>query len=88
MRAAGKAGVLRTRERYAAAVPDPGRNITVRIVRPGQAEPKDFDWQQMSVEQRIAAVWELTKTLLRLEPQRPGALRLQRSVVHIQRRWR
>jgi len=36
-------------------------NTTLRVVRPGQAMPPDDDWQSFSVEERIAAVWELTK---------------------------
>lgn len=61
------------------------RKMTGRVIRPGQPEPPDLDWQTMSIEQRIEAVWELTKLSYAWNHDDPGALRLQRSVVHVQR---
>ncbi len=61
------------------------RRMTSRIVRPGQDEPADLDWQGMSIEERMQAVWELTKLCYAWTDDDPSALRLQRSVVHIQR---
>jgi hypothetical protein len=68
----------------------PRREITSRIIRPGEEEPPDLDWQTMSMGERIGAVWELTKLCYAWTRSDPSALdvsalRLQRSVVHIQR---
>ena len=61
------------------------RRVTSRIIRPGEPEPPDLDWRTMTIEQRIAAVWELTKLSYAWNHDDPGAIRLQRSVVHVQR---
>jgi hypothetical protein len=58
--------------------------ITVRIVRRGeQAPPREHDWAGTTIEQRIEAVWELTR--LCLAWQGDDEPRLDRSVVRIRR---
>lgn len=37
------------------------RPIHSRIVRPGEPMPPDDDWSERSMDERIEAVWELTK---------------------------
>jgi hypothetical protein len=59
--------------------------VTSRVVRPGQAIPQDREWLDRTVDERIAGVWELTKLC---HAWNPGELRLQRSVVRTQRRFR
>ena len=60
-------------------------SITSRVVRPGQPVPADRDWLDSTVEERIAAVWELTKLCYAWNQDGPGEPRLQRSISHIQR---
>ena len=59
--------------------------IVTRIIRPGTPEPADTDWMDMSPEERIAAVWELTRMCLAWNRDDHGELRLQRSVSRVQR---
>ena len=63
-------------------------NITSRIVRPGQDEPLDDDWLSRSPEERIEGVWELTKLCHAWRGENPDELRLQRTVISIQRDFR
>jgi hypothetical protein len=42
----------------------PTEKITVRVIRQGQAEPFDDAWAGASPEERIEAVWTLTKLCL------------------------
>ena len=60
-------------------------NVTSRVIRPGQSPPPDDGWQRASVEERIAAVWELTKLCWAWRDESGDEHRLQRSVVRIQR---
>ena len=61
------------------------KNATARIIRPGETEPRDDEWSRYSTGERLAAVWELTKSCYAWTQEEAGELRLQRSVVHIQR---
>lgn len=63
----------------------PERAVTMRVIRPGQAEPPDEEWRSMSVAERLAMVWTLTELCLDWNRVDDRALRLQRSVVHVQR---
>jgi len=56
--------------------------VTSRVIRPGEPEPADTDWMALTPEQRIDAVWTLTKAWNAEGDDDP---RLQRSVVHIKR---
>jgi hypothetical protein len=40
------------------------KEMTVRIIRDGTPEPPDNDWASASPEERIEAVWTLTKLCL------------------------
>lgn len=62
-----------------------GRVITVRGHR-GQDPGEEADeWAGATLEERMNAVWELTKLCLLWNTEDPDAYRLQRSIVHIQR---
>lgn len=61
--------------------------VTSRVIRPGEPEPADMDsdWMAMTPEQRIDAVWTLTKACMAWNTEGDDEPRLQRSVVHIKR---
>ena len=61
---------------------------TSRVIREGQAEPVDDLSIESSVEERIEAVWNLTKLCLAWRDQLAGEPRLQRTVTHLQRSQR
>ena len=63
------------------------RIITSRVIRNGD-EPRDRDWLEASPSERMAAVWWLTEQCLAWKHHGDNEPRLQRSVVHIQRKWR
>lgn len=58
------------------------RNLTTRVFRAGQAPPPRADWEGTTAEERINAVWELTRLCLAWSGS--GEPRLQRSVCRIQ----
>ena len=64
------------------------KGITVRTIRNGEVEPRDEDWKNSTPEQRIEAVWILTKLCLGWNNQTPDDLRLQRTVTNLQRSGR
>lgn len=64
------------------------KEVTLRVLRPGEPEPPDTDWLAMTMEERIDAVWELTRLCMQWNAGEEGEPRLQRSVVRIQRRGR
>src|SRR5215204_5157752 len=64
------------------------RNVTSRVVRPGEAVPLDDEWLGYTVEQRINVVWELTKQCYAWNQDDSVELGLQRSVSHVQRTQR
>lgn len=63
------------------------RGVTLRVIRPGEAVPREEAWPG-SPEERLDAVWTLTKICLAWTLKNPGELRLQRSVVKVLRRTR
>jgi hypothetical protein len=63
------------------------RGMTVRIIRNG-VEPGDDGWMDFSPEDRIEAVWTLTKLCLAWNNHQTDEPRLQRTVTRIQRRKR
>jgi len=61
----------------------PTRNLTTRIFRRGEVPPLSADWEGTTAEERIDAVWELTRLCLAWSES--GEPRLQRSVCRVQR---
>jgi hypothetical protein len=49
-------------------------------------EPEANDWLATTPEQRLAAVWELTRTAYAFKGEDPGDARLRRDVVRVVRR--
>ena len=66
----------------------PREKMTVRVIREGQAEPPDNSWLDSSSEERIEAVWTLTKLCLAWKEHLAGEPRLQRTVTRLQRAQR
>lgn len=60
-------------------------NVTTRLIRSGQSAGTDDEWLHCSVEERLEAVWLLTKLCMAWTMGDEGEPRLQRSVVRIQR---
>lgn len=63
------------------------QGMTVRIIRNG-VEPEDDSWKDSTPEDRIEAVWTLTKLCLAWNNHNIDEPRLQRTVTRIQRRER
>jgi len=59
--------------------------IPVRVIRDGLPEPPDNDWVMASPEERIEAVWTLTKLCLAWNNPSEIEPRLQRTVTRLQR---
>ena len=59
--------------------------MTGRVIRSGQAEPLDNEWIDCSTEERIEAVWTLTKLCLSWNELLADDLRLQRTITRVQR---
>ena len=59
--------------------------IEVRVIRDGRAEAEDDDWIGSSPEERIEAVWTLTKLCLNWNNQLADEPRLHRTITHVQR---
>jgi len=59
--------------------------MTVRVIRDGQPEPQDNDWIRCTPEERIEAVWTLTKLCLAWNEDSTSEPRLQRTVTRLQR---
>ena len=62
--------------------------ITTRIIRNGSPEPRDEDWTKMSPEERIEAVWTLTRLCFGWNQPSSIEPRLQRNIIHIKRAQR
>jgi hypothetical protein len=65
-----------------------GRFIMTRLATIEEQGDRSFDiefWQQLSSEQRAAAVWELAVTAWQMKGKNPNELRLQRSVETLRR---
>ena len=63
----------------------PRKNITSRIIRPGNPMPENDYWDKFTPEERMNAVWELTLLCLAWQPNQVDEPRLQRSISRIQR---
>ncbi len=63
----------------------PNKEISVKIIRDGQAEPFDKAWENSSPEERIEGVWTLTKLCLAWNNHLTDEPRLQRNITRIQR---
>jgi hypothetical protein len=63
------------------------RQVTTRVIRPGESPPEERDWLEATPEERIEAVWTLTKACLGWEGQEADEPRLERSVSRVQRSW-
>jgi hypothetical protein len=61
------------------------RVVTVRAVRGKDPGASANDWASATPEQRMSAVWELTRLCLLWNSKVRDAPRLQRSVVRVQR---
>lgn len=61
------------------------RQVTGRTYRGGQQPSDDTDWLGTTVEQRMDAVWELTRQCLAWGMNAVDEPRLQRSVTRVQR---
>ena len=61
------------------------KQITVRIIRDGAPEPPDDDWSKATPEERIEAVWTLTKLCMAWNNASTDVPRLQRTITRIQR---
>lgn len=59
--------------------------ITSRVIRNGLPEPPDNDWSMATPEERIEAVWTLTKLCLAWNSLSPSEPRLQRTITRVQR---
>jgi hypothetical protein len=59
--------------------------IKVTVIRDGAPEPPDDDWSMASPEERIEAVWTLTKLCMAWNNPSTDVPRLQRTVTHLQR---
>lgn len=68
--------------------PVPRRNITTRAIRKGDPIPEDRDWEKMSIEDRINAVWDLTLLCLAWNGNAESEPEFQRSVSRVIRRQR
>lgn len=62
--------------------------MSVRVIRNGQLEPLDDDWPGTSAEERIEAVWTLTRLCLGWNDESSSEPRLQRTVTRLQRKQR
>jgi hypothetical protein len=64
------------------------RDITTRIIRPGEPVSPDVDWLSRTAEERVAAVWELTSLCQAWRQAGAGEPRLDRSVSRVLRAGR
>lgn len=64
------------------------KEISVRVIRNGLPEPPDNDWLMASPEERVEAVWTLTKLCLAWNNPSESEPRLQRTVTRVQRAQR
>ena len=57
--------------------------LKTRVLRGGQTPFEDADWSSYTMEERINAVWELTRACLAWQVEDPSALRLDKSVTRV-----
>ena len=63
----------------------PHEQMTVRVIRDGQPEPLENEWLMTSPEERIEAVWTLTKLCMAWNEHSDREPRLQRTITRVQR---
>jgi len=63
----------------------PSKELSVKTIRDGDAEPFDDEWNKSSPEERIEAVWTLTRLCLAWNNHLTDEPRLQRTITRIQR---
>jgi hypothetical protein len=63
----------------------PNEEMSIRILRDGQSETFDDSWAGSTAEERIEAVWTLTRLCLAWNNPVTDEPRLQRTVTRIQR---
>ena len=61
------------------------KEIKVRVIRHGLPEPPDTDWLMASAEERVEAVWTLTKLCLAWNNPSESEPEFQRTVTRVQR---
>jgi hypothetical protein len=61
------------------------REISIRIIRDGQSETVDNGWADTTPEDRIEAVWILTRLCLAWNDQLTDEPGLQRTITRLQR---
>lgn len=61
------------------------KDILVKTIRQGEPDSRENEWHNSSPEERIEAVWTLTKLCLAWNNHLPNDLRLQRTVTNLQR---
>lgn len=61
------------------------KEITVRVIRDGSAEPSDNDWLMASPEERVEAVWTLTRLCFAWNNPSDSEPEFQRTVTRVQR---
>jgi len=59
------------------------KQITVRVIRDGSPEAPDNYWSKVSPEERIEAVWTLTKLCVAWNKPSTDVPRLQRTVTRV-----
>jgi len=64
------------------------RNVTSRIIRPGQPIPLDDEWLACSVTERVAAVWSLTLLCYTWKQEGVSEPRLHRTTINVHRSHR
>jgi hypothetical protein len=63
----------------------PDKEISINIIRDGQAEPFDNGWESSTPEERIEAVWTLTKLCSAWSEELTDESRVQRTITRVQR---
>lgn len=56
-----------------------------RVLRRGDPHPHEQEWEDATPEERINAVWELTRLCLAWQTDQEDEPRLQRSISRVQR---
>ena len=64
------------------------KEITSKVLRNGQAEPREDEWLNYSPEERIEGVWILTRLCMGWNNDLTDEPRLQRTVTRVQRTQR
>ena len=64
------------------------KNITSRVIRRGDPNPDEQEWEDATPEEWINAVWELTRLCLAWQTDQDDEPRLQRSLSRVQRSGR